>query len=294
MKQLIKLYLITTIVLIILFGSHLYLQYADGTKEIIIVGNFDGKSILIANDGVNNIVKIQNEEYYDSEIKTYKNGGFSLKNKESQFMGIWAHPTENGLYKITLLQNGEFHRLMGIEKFDSLNDHTPTSSLGSDITKWNIPGDNTRTLPTGVGKTPEIYIKLDRIKQVVTDDGYNPDIELLSKYFNEVIPDARMELEITKNGTKIFSYNGYTNTFGKWNPEIDMDNFHYLHGKCLDVKIRATNGNLTDTFYDDFTIVSTGKRQTNPSIEVYTTERDDVFETPERIDVKCNNRVLGK
>jgi len=134
-------------------------SYAEADSETkIIVGVFDGnRSILIVNDDVNNIIKIQDEygvisEHYDSEVKSYKDGGFSMKNRES-LIAVFVHPTNDGFYKVVLLDNGEIHRFFAVlGNLDDVYDENfvlevmnePKSSIGTDITNWDIPTDTVR------------------------------------------------------------------------------------------------------------------------------------------------------
>ena len=62
----------------------------------------DGESLLILDD--------KDEEIEDSEIKTFTNGGFSLKNP-NEHIAIWGAPFGESQYKIVILTSEGIQRI---------------------------------------------------------------------------------------------------------------------------------------------------------------------------------------
>ena len=143
--------ILSTIALIaVLFVS---VQYAEAQEwTLMIEGQNEDHGIFIAIEGNSNIIMWDTldgySEHFDSRLKTYKSGGFSLKNPESG-IAVWGHPIEDATqYKLVILTSEGVERMVasviGFTPIEETEKETttreePESSVGADISKWDIP-----------------------------------------------------------------------------------------------------------------------------------------------------------
>ena len=143
--------------MISLLLSILYFSSVSAEIPIIHGTNENGNTITIAIDGNENLTILQSNEdiseHYESQIKMYNSGGFSLRNIESGIL-VFAHPINDKQYKIVVLTSNQVFRFTGITEILSdvvtkpkqlESDTEPTeqkehdNAVGSDIAKHDIP-----------------------------------------------------------------------------------------------------------------------------------------------------------
>jgi len=218
----------------------------------------------------------------NSIVKLYKSGGFSLKNYELG-IAVFGHPVDRSeIFKFTVMVDGKVSRfLIGMEPItpDKVVSEPstpvnstriePKSSVGADITKWNIPTENTRTQERESG----IIAYLPKINQIMVNDEYAPNIIVQDQDFQKTRADVN--LKITRDGYTIKSISD-TIENGRWNPIINVLADYYTPGFCYTVTLTATSGNYTNTVEDDFIVISTAKYWSSES-------------NPIDADSKCND-----
>jgi len=124
-----------------------------------IYGVFDEGSIFIADNGTNNVIILYDNvgnstKHYDSTVKEYNSGSFVMRNIQSGIL-VFAHPIQYDQYKLVIVTTDKVYRLIGVlqiiselEPVESV-EVQPTSSVGADITKWDIPTE---------GKSDYVYV----------------------------------------------------------------------------------------------------------------------------------------
>jgi len=256
--------LIAIVAAILIIAS---IQYAQAEPTQIIQGSLDGTFVSIIYDDISNIIILEKDgitsEHYDGVIKTYNSGGFVIKNIESGIV-LFAHPIGNEQYRLVMITNDNVYRLIGVfseftQEDTSLYDE-PVSSVGTDITNWNIPSTLTRTEPTGVGKPLQIAVKADYVKSIFVNDKYEPNISVTNYWnYNDKIQDALVYLEISRDGFVMYDLEGITSSGGQWNPSVNILYPTFYPGLCYDVKITTQYQNQTSTIHDDFLVVTIAK-----------------------------------
>lgn len=252
-------------IIAVLFVS---VQYADAV-EILLEGEIKNHGIFIAIQGNDNIMMWDTldgySEHFDSKQKIFKSGGFSLKNPESG-IAVWGHPINDDQYKLVILTNEGIVRIVGnvITNNDNNNTNTPTiriepkSSIGADITKWDIPTDTGRYEP--VKKLVQLSTNFDTVDSIFLNEEYSPNVSVVnSQRFTEKISDASMTLQVLRDGKIMREFSGETNSMGKWNPVLRVSYPEFYPSFCYDVIITAQYGNLTSIVHDDFMVVTTVK-----------------------------------
>jgi len=250
------------------------ISYVNADSETkIIVGVFDGnRSILIVNDDIN-IIKIQDEygmisEYYNSEIKLYRDGGFSMKNRES-LIAVWIHPIDNGLYKVILIDNGDRHRFLTVlGDFDDVYNEDfvvkePKSSIGADINKWNIPtqGRNNHTIIIPEKEfnpdTLEIISNIPHFieyKHTLNFDFGVIDNAILSET-DQRVKDATINISlINPFGEDIIQWSGITNNLGYFGDSWYVEDNEVLGQWRFNVTASFDNFTQKNTFVNFFVI----------------------------------------
>ena len=109
-------------------------QYAEAENEmdLMIEGENKNHGIFIAIIGNSNIIMWETidgySEHFDSKLKTYKSGGFSLKNPESGF-AVWGSPRDNMTqYKLVILTSEGIERMMA-----SVIEFTPVEEIKKEV-----------------------------------------------------------------------------------------------------------------------------------------------------------------
>lgn len=146
MKVKLQTTLFLVIAVILIIAS---VQYAEAKSMQTIQGGFDGNSIVILIDGIDNTITLNYDgitsEHYDGVIKTYNSGAFAIKNVASG-IALFAHPIGNEQYRLVVITNDNVYRLIGVSEIVSEDVVAPSydepvSSIGTDISKWDIPTD---------------------------------------------------------------------------------------------------------------------------------------------------------
>lgn len=198
----------------------------------------------------------------DSIVKLYKSGGFSLKNYDMG-LAIYAHPVENtDMYKFLVMEsNGKVSRfLIGMETISNesiIVEKTiePKSSIGRDLSKWNVPTHN----PRDEAKSMLITIKGDTIQSLNLGDDYEKTFRISASRTNAKLVGVDVVLEIIRDDFIYKSVSVKTLTGGIASFEIkDLDYPLFYPKFCYDIIITATIGNATATWRDDFTMIHSG------------------------------------
>lgn len=248
-------------------------QHADA-ELLTIEGKYDNQSVSVTLDGDKNILEIthlngNSTEIHDSALKMYKTGAFSLKNSV-EGVALWAHPFMDNNYRIILLVGNEVHRFVATTNFapDTVKITEPTSSIGVDITKYDIPVENIKDRI----RDARITVYFDPVSTILINDEYAPQVKIENQDYQKI--PAHVSLDITRDGKTIKSISSNTTT-GQWNPVINILDDSFTPSFCYTVTITAISGNYTDTVQDDFTVYSKAKYWDSTS-------------TPIDADSKCN------
>lgn len=280
-------------------------QYAQA-ELVTISGNNGNTGIFIAMDGDKNIINFytekNNSKHFDSQLKQYKHGSFSLKNTESK-IGLWAHLLDNGSYKMTVITNDGIQRIIGkvIDgiKNDEIKNNTPKpvriepkSSVGSDIKKYDIP-----SISRDEGKTNFLMmIKTDRLDVLYLDKDFVFSGRIIDGSSGQSLANADVDVEITRDGFTLMKSSTITQKGG-----MAIIDFGYLTYPlfypdfCYDVITTVQYGNNTYVQNDDFKISSL-KSYWNPDTSWIGTSSylhyPEEYKTEPRIkihtDSKCN------
>ena len=173
-------------------------------------------------------------EHFDSKLKMYPSGGFSLKNPESG-IAVWGHQ-KGKTWDLFILTNDGIVRLMGqsiffdnVEPLKVTNATTttiePKNSIGADITKWDIPTE---------GRTNHQYVAPEKVfdpntlkiissvpKSVQYKHNLNFDFSVVDTTVksekDQKIENANVEiLMINPLGKSIQQWRGTTNSLGSF------------------------------------------------------------------------------
>jgi len=238
---------------------------ADAEPTQIIQGSVDGLSVSIMHDGIFNIVILEKDgiksEHWDGVIKTYKSGGFVIKNIESGIV-LFAHSIGNEQYRLVVITNDMVYRLIGVSEIvsesnavitsssSSLYDE-PVSSVGTDITKYDVPvidrDDGKDTFLMAF--TPAQAI-LDMIR---LNDEFDYSGTVWNARDNADIEDANITLEISRDDYILKSVSTKSGLGGVIRVEIDDMIYPIFYPKfCYDVKVIIEYGNYTIIHTEDF------------------------------------------
>lgn len=245
------------LVAVLLFVS---VQYAEA-QEITLEGENKDHGIFIAIQGNSNIMMWDTidgySEHFDSKLKTYKSGGFSLKNPESG-IAVWAHPINDAQYKLVILTSEEVERMTGslieeIEHIEPTGNQSiePKSSVGADITKYDIP-----TVSRDDGKTDfKITVKTDRIHTEYLDKEFVFNASILNTRNGEPLEGAKVTAEIVRDDFLLMKASVVTEKGGKVNIDFGYLTYPLLYpGFCYDLNVTTEYGNHTSTWTDDLEI----------------------------------------
>ncbi len=222
----------------------------------IIEGFDDNLHIMIVNDDTNNIVILQTDEgisiHYDSSIKTYQSGGFSMRNPESGIL-LFAHPISDLQYKITVLTSGQVYRLIG--NVEILTDFVkePKSSVGSDITKYDAPTPSRNDNKSSFLLT----LQADKENYVTFGDKYTLHGYVYNARNLDRIEDANVTLEISRDDYVHRTVEITTGLGGTVNIEIGDISYPLFYPRfCYDVNVIVEYGNYTTVWSDDFVVLA--------------------------------------
>ena len=256
-------------------------QYAEADEmTLMIKGENKDHDIFIAIDGDVNIIMWDAldgySKHFDSKLKTYKSGGFSLKNPESGII-VWGHPMEDSTqYKLVILTSEGVERIVSsvvdytpLEETEKKTTATPTarvepkSSVGADITRY---GD----LPTPKRSVENpsfiLSIETDRIKTLNLGEDFTQRLKVYEVRKNEPLVGANVILEISRDGFIHKSQFIKTGLGGLANFEIKYMEYPLFYPNfCYDVTITAEYDGYAAEVTDDFKILYNGVW--NPSLE---------------------------
>jgi len=253
--------IITAVILLTM--SIVQIVEAEPTRTI---NGYDAnREIFIANDGINNIIILQSDtgvsEHFDSKVKTYNSGGFSMKNHKSGII-VFGHPISNSQYKLLVLTSDKVYRFIGVSGIiEELNEEPisseeeiesdiiePSSSVGADITKYDIP------TPSRGGE--QSFLMTFKPLTFLDSMNLNDEFELKGYVYNvrtaERI-DADLTLEISRDNYILKSVKKSIPSFGTVDIEIDDMIYPLFYPTfCYEVKLTMEYGNYTSVWTDDF------------------------------------------
>lgn len=249
-------------------------------SNLIIDGSNNNHKIFIAFDGDTNFVILQNNigmmlEAWDSKVKTYKSGGFSMKNPESGIT-VFAHPIFDDKYKLVVLTPNAVYRFIGVsenpndfdgkstpvKEIESSNDTIvteriePKSSIGSDITKWDIP-----VISRDDGKDTFLmtFKPTQTLDSLNLGDKFEIDGFVYSVRNSTKIVDVDVTLEISRDDIILRSVETKSGTGGTIGVEISEMIYPLFYPNfCYDVKITMNHGEYTAVWTDDFVMLHNG------------------------------------
>jgi hypothetical protein len=253
-------------------------QVAEAEPTRTISGYDANREIFIADNGISNIIILQSDtgvsKHFDAKVKTYNSGGFSMKNHKSGII-VFGHPISDNQYKLLVLTSNNVYRFIGISGIiEELNEEPitseeeivepitseeeiesgiiePSSSVGADITKYDVPDTLSRDGELSFLMTFKPLTFLDSIylNDKFELKGYVYDVRDASRI------DADLTLEISRDDYILNSVKQSTGTFGTVDIEIDdMIYPLYYPNFCYDVKLTMEYGNYTSVWTDDFVI----------------------------------------
>lgn len=244
-------------------------QYAQAEPTQIIQGSIDGTFVSIIHDGITNIIKLEKDgitsEHYDGVIKTYNSGGFVIKNIESGIV-LFAHPIGNEQYRLVVVTNDNVYRLIGVSSeftqedavtsSSSLYDE-PVSSVGSDITNWDIPDDLDRD--DGEDTFLMALKSSQTYNSIQLGDKFEFDGSVYSVRNNTGIMDVDISFEISRDNLILRSVETKSGVGGTIHVETgDMIYPLFYPNFCYDVKITMNHGEYTTVWTDDFVMTYSG------------------------------------
>lgn len=303
---------ITTLLIVSLIViGNCYNVFAETTT----ISATDGTTaILIAKDGSSNFIKFQNENglsvHFDSKLKQYNSGGFSMKNYESGIL-VFGHKINMSQYKLVIITSENVYRLIGfidvirdiepqkeilkpeiVESEKNISGKiNPESSIDSNVSKWNVPTTN----PRSQEPTPLLTISGDRIESMTLSSEYDRSFKIWDARNNSKIENAIVKLEISRDNKIFKSLEEISSSGGMVRFETSGLTYPLFYPNfCYDVKVTATHGNLTATWTDDFKIIYSGIW--NPNTDWMSDSRynhlgEDFREEPRkttRADENCN------
>jgi len=241
----------------------------DAEPTQIIQGSIDGTSVSIMHDDITNIIILEKDgitsEHYDGVIKTYNSGGFVIKNIESGII-LFAHPIGNEQYRLVVLTDDKVYRLIGVSEIISESDvivapssslyDEPVSSVGTDITKYDIPVINR---DDGKDTFLMAFKSTQTLDSLNLGDKFEFDGFVYNVRNSTKIVDVDFTLEISRDDLILRSVNGLTGSGGIMHVEIgDMIYPIFYPNFCYDVKITIEYEGYTHVFTDDFVMKNIG------------------------------------
>lgn len=279
-----KLYTISLIVTVTVLLTILLVQIADAEPTRTISGFDANREIFIADDGINNIIILQSDtgisKHYDSKVRHYNSGGFSMKSPESGIL-VFGHPINDDQYKLLVLTSDKVYRFIGISGIiEELNEEPipseegeiesgiiePTSSIGADITKYDIPiisrddGQNTEILA---------FVTTEPFREAFLNEdfeftGYLKDVKTAKK-----ISDAEVTIEISRDEYVIRTQYYSTTSSGYVDAEFRALEYPEFYPRlCYNITMTMISGNNTYVWKEDFVMdYPTNARVWEPDME---------------------------
>jgi len=245
--------MLTILIVSLLVIGNCYNAFADSTQQQKLSHGFYG------------LEEIFNDP--NSKVKLYKSGGFSIKNPDLG-IAIFAHPISKGeMYKFTVIESiGKVSRFLIETEILSDDSATveeliekpiqkriePKSSIGSDLSKWDIPTQNPRSQPNSILLSLKSYANNDSIN---LGETFEHTFRLYDARNNQNIQNVDVSLEISRDDFIYKSVNEKTSNGGMVHFKIlDLDYPLFYPKFCYDVKVTASYGNVTALWTDDFII----------------------------------------
>lgn len=132
---------------------------------LTIQGNNGENTIFIAKEGRESIIIYETDEgvsqHFESKIRDYNSGGFSLRNLESGIV-VWAHPETSSKYKLVVLTSNGFERftanIVNIQEITTDDPPVEPEDVGQSILDeyWAARSNSTRAADNII--PPEIEI----------------------------------------------------------------------------------------------------------------------------------------
>lgn len=259
---------------VLLIVSTVQIAEAEPTRTI---SGFDAnREIFIANDGINNIIILQSDtgisKHFDSEVKTYNSGGFSMKNLKSGIL-VFAHPISDDKYKLVVLTTDTVYRFIGVsgiiaelneepipvkevESVNATKRIEPKNSVGADITKYDIPNTLSRDGESSflMALKPSQSYQTLQLGDKFEFDGY-----VYSVRNSTSIVGADISFEISRDNYILKSIETKSGQAGTIHVEIDDMIYPMFYPNfCYDVKITVNHGEYTIVWTDDFVMTHSG------------------------------------
>lgn len=257
---------IQTISVIVVISVLFFINVQNAQAEVVSISGYNSEMfVFVYLENPDNMIKIVTEngkyEFIHSDLKLYKSGSFSLKNPQ-EGIGLWAHLLEDGKYRITILTSDGVERITASEFEDTPKPVRiePKSSVGADVSKWNVPTMNSRSEP--LESLFGINVDIPKIKYL--NDKFHPTIKVFDVRKNKGLKDIPVSLEISRDGLILDTRKGITASGGLLTLKIDNLQYPIYYPKhCYDVKISAIIGNSTTIKTDDILIKYNGNWNPN-------------------------------
>lgn len=237
---------------------------ADAEPTQIIQGSIDGTFISIMHDGITNIIILEKDgvtsEHYDGVMKTYNSGGFVIKNIESGIV-LFAHSIGNEQYRLVVITNDIVYRLIGVSEIISESDaivapsssslyDEPVSSVGADITKYDIPIINR---DDGKDTFLMAFKSTQTLNTIKLNDVFDFSGTVLSVRNNTGLSNVDITLEISRDNYILKSVNTKSGVGGSVRVELDELTYPIFYPEfCYDITVIMKTGNYTHIWTDDF------------------------------------------
>lgn len=247
-----------------------------------IQGGFDGNSIVILIDGIDNAITLNydgNTSYhYDGKLKTYSSGGFVIKNLDTGIV-VFGHPVGNEQYRLVLLTDDGIFRLIGVTM--SIVDvvtpsyEEPVSSVGADITKYDVP--NTLDRDSGKDTFLMAFKPMQVLDMIRLGDKLDYSGTVWNARNNTDIENADVTLEISRDDYILKSVQTKSGTGGYVRVEIDDMIYPMFYPKmCYDITVTVNYGNYTIVHTEDFVMEYVmGTRVWEPNMDWLIEDRYD-------------------
>jgi len=231
-------------------------QYAQA--EVVSISGYNSEMVVFVYlDGESNAIKIitENNEhtFFDSYLKLYSSGSFSLKNPQ-EGIGLWAHLLEDGKYRITILTSDGVQRITANEFEDTPKPVRiePKSSVGADITKHDIPVPSRDD-----GKTDFLMvIKSDMLTDVYLDKDFEFNVSVSNGRNGKPLVNTDVTIEIVRDDFTLKKSSTTTKKGGRALFDLGYLTYPLFYPNfCYDIVVTAKNGNHTQIWTDDFKIV---------------------------------------
>ena len=262
----------------------------------------EGKGLFVAIEGdLNTVVIVADDLYikaFDSRLKTYKSGGFSLKSSE---FGLWAHPISDTKYNIFVKTSSHTERILAnlivdatkqaeIREIPANSTGTiyPKSSIGADVSKYDIPiisrDDGT-----------DSFLMAFTVMTSTSNLKLGEDFDFTAKVWNvrnhDRLEGADVYVEISREDYVLKTVSGTTNQGGIVALEIDGDNMIYpifYPSWCYNVDATVEYGNYTETFENRF-VMSYPTRIWEPNMDWLDLQRWDYLPEQYRLEPRVSD-----